>query len=298
MVPRARIEVVRFTGAAGRVQDERVFRGPLPRQLRNCLLHLEGLSESHVEKRPHEGRVRAWVSHPRDAVREAVANAVRHRSYRPDVVEPTKVFIHPDRVEVVSHRGPVPGVDPAHPNAGGAPPRNPRVGEFPEELGLAGGRPGGLPLMRRAMARNGSPAPRFDFDGGRRYFRLTLRAHPEHAAVQAMRDAAHPRALGDGRGALERVRAAWEANRDSPVLAAELVRLHADRGLLDRAENVYRGLREAAGPRAVARVLDALVDACLAHDEVAAALRLLREMPEAPPLGAVGACAMPWWTMT
>ncbi len=153
----ARIEVVRFTGAAGRVQDERVFRGPLPRQLRNCLLHLEGLSESHVEKRPREGRVRAWVSHPRDAVREAVVNAVRHRSYRPDVVEPTKVFIHPDRVEVVSHPGPVPGVDPAHPNAAGAsPPRNPRVGEFLEELGLAGGRPGGLPPAT-ASARSAFP---------------------------------------------------------------------------------------------------------------------------------------------
>lgn len=34
-----------------------------------------------------------------------------------------------------------------------------------------------------AMARNGSPPPRFDFDTGRTWFRATLPVHPEESAT-------------------------------------------------------------------------------------------------------------------
>ena len=280
----ARIEVVRFAGdAAARVQDERIFRGALSDQVRNCLLYLEGLSQAHLEKPRHQSQVRGWVSYPHDALREAVVNAVYHRSYRPSIVEPTKVFLHPDRMEIISYPGPVPGIDLAQLNDGKVPPlpaRNRRIGEFLKELKLAEGRLTGLPLMRSAMEGNGSPKPRFDFDEGRSYFRVTLPAHPEHSAIQAIQDAAYLRTIGNEQDALERIRGAWEANRDSAVLAAELVRLHADKGFLDRAEDVYLRFGEVAEPRAVANVLNTLIDACIAEDERATALRLLREMPE------------------
>ena len=57
----------------------------------------------------------------------------------------------------------------------------------------------GLPRIYRAMAENGSPAPRFDFDADRTWFRATLPAHPEYAAVSAIQDAARllPRLLSD-----------------------------------------------------------------------------------------------------
>ena len=44
--PGARIVVAQFAAdRAGQVQDERVFQGPLPAQVRNCLHHLEGLQQ-------------------------------------------------------------------------------------------------------------------------------------------------------------------------------------------------------------------------------------------------------------
>ena len=83
--PGARIAVVQFAAdRAGEVLDERVFRGPLPAQLRACLRHLEGLSQTHIRKQRDRSRVRGWVSYPIQAFREVLVNAVYHRSYRPD----------------------------------------------------------------------------------------------------------------------------------------------------------------------------------------------------------------------
>ena len=279
----ARIEVVRFTGDAARVQDERVFRGALPDQVRNCLLYLESLSQAHLEKPHRQSQVRGWVSYPHDALREAVVNAVYHRSYRPNDVEPTKIFLHPDRMEIISYPGPVPGIELEQLNNGTVPPlpaRNRRIGEFLKELKLAEGRLTGLRLMRSAMAGNGSAQPRFDFDEGRRYFRVTLPAHPEYSAIQAIQDAAYLRTVGNEGDAFERIRSAWEANEDSAVLAAELVRLHADRGYLDLAQDVYRRFEQMAPPHAVANVLNTLIDACLASGQDTTAMQLLAEMPE------------------
>ena len=150
--PGARIDVVQFAAdRAGEVQSERVFRGTLPAQLRDCLHHLEGLSQTHLQKARDRSRVRGWVSYPLPALREVLVNAVYHRSYRPDVVEPTKVCLYPDRMEVISYPGPVAGVEPHHlaPDAAvpPVPPRNRRVGEFLKQLGLAEAWWTGLPLI-------------------------------------------------------------------------------------------------------------------------------------------------------
>lgn len=50
--------------------------------------------------------------------------------------------------------------------------------------------------MRRSMAEDGSPAPRFDFDVDRTYFRVTLPAHPEHIALGVLGDYAYRQATG------------------------------------------------------------------------------------------------------
>lgn len=117
---------------------------------------------------------------PFDAVREAVVNAVYHRSYQS--YEPTKVYIYPDRMTITSYPGPVNGIELGHFASDGAipsvPARNRKVGELLKELDLAESRGTGLPKMRQDMASNGSPEPRFDFDAGRTYFTVTLPAHP------------------------------------------------------------------------------------------------------------------------
>ncbi len=128
----ARIEVVQFAGGpGGDVQEERVFAGSLADQVRDCLRYLQGLSATHLTKDRGRPQVRAWVSYPLPAVRESLVNAVYHRSYQPDTPDPTKVYLYPDRMEIISYPGPVPGVEPEHLLPGASIP--PDAGAQPED---------------------------------------------------------------------------------------------------------------------------------------------------------------------
>ena len=237
----ARIEVVQFTAdRAGDVLEERTFGGGLAEQLRDCLNYLRNLSTHHLQKQRDRTQARGWVSYPLPALRETLVNAIYHRGYDVDQPEPTKVHLYPGRIEVVSYPGPVPGIEPGHlvpdAQARAAPARNRRIGEFLKELGLAEGRLTGLPKVFRAMEANGSPAPRFEFDEQRTWFQATLPAHPEYAALSAVRDAAHLRGLGEKEEALRRVESAWESDNGSAILAAEVIRSYAAKGETGRAE--------------------------------------------------------------
>ena len=181
--PGARIEVAEFAdGEAGNLIEEHVFRGPLDRQLRDALRYLAGLSTVHIEKVADRPETRGWASFPVAALEESLANAIYHRSYD-NTLEPTKVYLYPDRMEVISYPGPVPGIEAKHFEPGARVPpisaRNRRIGEMLKELRLAEARGTGIPKVFRAMQQNGSPPPVFDFDAERNYFRVTLPAHPE-----------------------------------------------------------------------------------------------------------------------
>ena len=277
----AKIEVVQFTAdRPGDVQEERTFGGALVDQLRDCLTYLQNLSTLHLQKQQDRSQVRGWVSYPLPALRETLVNALYHRSYDVDQPEPTKIYLYPSRMEVISYPGPVPGIEPRHllPDAEvrAVPARNRRIGEFLKELGLAEGRLSGLPKVFEAMAANGSPAPRFEFDEQRTYFQATLPAHPEFGALSALRDAAHLRALGEQDEALRRMESAWVSNPGSAVLASEMIREYAARGDIGRAEKVLDTF-EAEGPAvAVAHVANMLIEALLEAEEEGKAQQLLR----------------------
>lgn len=266
----AAIEVAQFAaGSAGDVQEERVFRGDLFKQLSDCQGYLEGLSAVHLQKQPDRMEARTWRSYPLIALRETLVNALYHRSYRADAVEPAKVYIFPDRVEITSYPGPMPGIELRHLQPGAATPsvpaRNRRIGEFLKERQLAEGRLTGLPRVFDAMRRNGSPPPRYDFDEQRTYFRATLPAHPEYVAISAMRDAAHLRALGEAAEALRRLELAWDSHQDSAALAMELIRQYGlgDRG--DEAQAIAAQFKS-ENPQAFAQVKDELNALCAAVD--------------------------------
>lgn len=184
------VEVARFpSGSGGDVLAEHTFRGGLADQVRRCLGLLDELSEVRVEKQSGAARARRTRRYPVVAVREALANAVYHRSYEPDVPDPVKVHVYPDRMKISSYPGPLPGVQAAHFDQGASmpdvPARNRRIGEFLKELGLAEGRFTGVGKIRRAMAENGSPSPRFEFDETRTFFTTVLPAHPAHLDLGA-----------------------------------------------------------------------------------------------------------------
>ncbi|MCY4332194.1 MAG: putative DNA binding domain-containing protein [Cyanobacteria bacterium MAG CAR1_bin_15] len=251
----AKIEVVQFTAdRAGDVQEERTFSGALADQVRDCLGYLENLSTAHLQKQQDRSQVRGWVSYPLPALRETLVNAVYHRSYAADQPEPTKVYLYPGRIEVISYPGPVPGIEASHlalnASTPPVPARNRRIGEFLKELGLAEGRHTGLPKVFQAMAANGSPAPRFQFDEQRTFFQATLPAHPEYEALSALRDAAHLRVLGASEEALHRLESAWAVNPAAGVLAAELIREYGKRGEVQQSEAVLDTFA-AEGPQGV-----------------------------------------------
>ena len=55
--------------------------------------------------------------------------------------------------------------------------RNRRIGDFLKELDMTEGRGTGIPIIRREIAKNGSPEPRFETDDNYSYFITTLPIH-------------------------------------------------------------------------------------------------------------------------
>jgi len=189
--PGCRIEIVRFADdASGNIVDEQIIsKMPIHEQLRACLSYLENLTVWQTRKNPEKMEADRWISYPLPALREALVNAVYHRSYDSEP-EPIKVRVYPDRMEIISYPGPVPGIEMEHFSGSlplpPVPSRNRRIGEFLKELKLAEGKGTGLPKVRRAMQQNGSPPPIFDFDAQRSYFRVILPAHPEYKAMRGL----------------------------------------------------------------------------------------------------------------
>lgn len=151
------------------------------RWYRGAAVELARFPDRAVADTPFARRTARWRAL---AVREALVNAVYHRSYEADAPEPVKVYVYPDRMTITSYPGPVPGIDAEHFEPGAAmpnvPARNRRIGEFLKELELAEARLTGLDKIRAAMQRNGSPPPRFEFDEGRTYFTAVLPVHRAH----------------------------------------------------------------------------------------------------------------------
>ncbi|MEZ4364213.1 MAG: ATP-binding protein [Kofleriaceae bacterium] len=279
----ARIEVVEFPDdAGGNVLTEKVFRGPLHEQIRHCMAYLESLTSRHLEKRGDSLETRGWLSFPIPALREAVVNAVYHRSYEGSV-EPTKVYLYPDRIEVISYPGPVPGIDLSHLQGTAVPPpvpaRNRRIGELLKELRLAESRGTGLSKIRRSMTENGSSAPTFEFDLARTYFRVTLPAHPEYVTLTLLRDYAYKKATGREGEARRLLEQAWNEGLHSPSLAVALVRELVEQRDLPAADLLVDSLAQAEAA-SCARALTTLASAHADARNESRSRDLLGRLPE------------------
>ncbi len=282
--PGVRIEVVEYAAnASGNIIEERIFRGGIHEQLKSALAYLENISTAHFEKQANSFRVKGWVSYPIQALREALVNAVYHRSYE-SCPEPVKVYLYPDRIEVISYPGPVQGIKQEHlcqkAPMPPVPARNRRVGEFLKELRLAEGRGTGLPQLFKSMRDNGSPDPKFDFDEGRTYFRVTLPAHPEYVAISALRDAAHLRAIGNDNDAFQRIETIWQQHPGSPSLTAELIRLTGAKGKSGTAETIFAKFRDSTAAAFIPPITNVLIDVLLDAGRKEAAGDLLEKLPQ------------------
>lgn len=112
-----------------------------------------------------------------------LSNAVYHKSY--ELGSPIEVQVFPDMITVLSYPGPMPPVDGKvlknEQHIFAREYRNRRIGDFLKELHLTEGRGTGFPIIYKAMANNGSPAPDFETDD-KTYTLVTLKVHPEYQA--------------------------------------------------------------------------------------------------------------------
>lgn len=241
-LPGARIEVVQFGDDAGsNLIEEKVFRGPIHLQIRQALDYLNSFSTTMVRKVPNQAEALRTVAFPYEAMEEAIVNAIYHRSYE-GITEPTKVYLYPDRMEVISYPGPMPGLEMRHFQPGmSVPPvpnRNRRIGEFLKELRLAEGQGTGIPKIRRKMTENGSPEPLFEFDAGRSYFRVILPAHPQHVVINAVRESAHLWAIGERHAAVANLEAATRRVPHAGALLAQIIEYKMTLGESQAAESL------------------------------------------------------------
>ena len=180
--PYARIEVVHFPqGPAGDRIEEQTFTGPLHHQIQATLRHVRNeFIKERITKLPKQAEAPHSFNYPYEALEEAIVNAVYHRGY--DVREPIEVRINPASIEILSYPGPDPSIrmdDLTGERILARRYRNRRIGEFLKELDLTEGRFTGIPKIREAMRKNGSPAPKFVTDEGRNFFAVELAINPD-----------------------------------------------------------------------------------------------------------------------
>ncbi len=247
-LPGAKMETAQFgDDAGGDLIEEKYFRGPIHHQIRQALDYLNSLSSTMVRKIPGAAEVNRTVAFPYEAMEEAIVNAYYHRGYDGSP-EPVKVYLYPDRMEIISYPGPGPGMKMEYLQPGKSipplPNRNRRIGEFLKELRLAEGRGTGIPKIFRKMKENNSPIPIFDFDEERTYFRVILPAHPQYIVLHALTESARLWATGDRKRAVANLTEAYERVPGSGELAAQIINDSVSSGDLLFAESFFQNAKQ------------------------------------------------------
>lgn len=180
---RAWIELAIHKEEYGRNFISETFRGPLHKQIRNCLTFLRNeVLKTEVRKISGQAESITISNYPYNALEEAISNAVYHKNYAEE--KPIEIQVLVDRIEILSYPGPLPpisNVDLQQRQVIARDYRNRRIGDFLKELNLTEGKATGFPIIRAEMAKNGSPAPVFYTDEERTLFLVTLPCHPEFA---------------------------------------------------------------------------------------------------------------------
>ncbi len=180
--PCSRIEIVQFPDDADSDEFTEIppISGPVQSQITSALNYLKSnvLAEK-IRKVPGESRsVRIW-NYPFQALEEAIANAIYHRDYT--VREPVEIRIYADSISILNYGGPDRSIKMESFDRGIVKARryrNRRLGDFLKELHLTEGKATGIPMIKRSLSENGSPAAYFETDEGRTYFMVEFKIHP------------------------------------------------------------------------------------------------------------------------
>ena len=175
----AHIEVVDIPDPTGTNMVEKVFTGPIQRQLRDALSYIKNYTIKEVVlKESGKAEATRVVNYPYAAVEEILSNAVYHRSYQ--INEPITVRISPEGMEITSFPGfdrSITKEDIKNYKIRARVYRNRRIGDFLKELKLIEGRNTGYPNALKALSENGSEYPKFEMDAERSYLSVTIPVH-------------------------------------------------------------------------------------------------------------------------
>ena len=176
----ARIEVVDIPDPTGTNMTEKVFTGPIQRQLSDALAFIRNYTLKEVViKSADKAEATRISNYPYAAIEEILANAVYHRSYQEK--EPITVRITAEAIEITSFPGfdrSISDEDIAELNIRARVYRNRRIGDFLKELKLIEGRNTGFPNAIKALKANGSGMPRFEMNEERSFLSVTIPIHP------------------------------------------------------------------------------------------------------------------------
>lgn len=167
----ARIEVVDIPDPTGTNMTEKVFTGPIQRQLSDALAFIKNYTLKEVVIKSADRAEATRISnYPYAAIEEILANAVYHRSYQEK--EPITVRITSESIEITSFPGfdrSISDKDIAELRIRARVYRNRRIGDFLKELKLIEDRNTGFPNAIKALKANGSGMPRFEMDEERSF---------------------------------------------------------------------------------------------------------------------------------
>lgn len=186
----ARIEVVDIPDPTGTNMTEKVFTGPIQRQLSDALAFIKNYTlKVVVIKSADRAEATRISNYPYAAIEEILANAVYHRSYQEK--EPITVRITSESIEITSFPGfdrSISDKDIAELRIRARVYRNRRIGDFLKELKLIEGRNTGFPNAIKALKANGSGIPRFEMDNERSFLSVTIPIHPYFLKASSDKD--------------------------------------------------------------------------------------------------------------
>lgn len=189
--PYARIEVVDKPDPTGEGMTEKIFTGPLDRQLKDSLNYIKNyIIKEKISKNKDKAEAVRIYNYPYQAVEESLCNAVYHKSYQ--IGEPVTVMITLEKMEITSLPGPdrtITDEDLKNYHLVSKRYRNRRIGDFLKELKLIEGRNTGIPTILRSLKNNGSDFPIFETDAERSYFTVIIPVNKEFLDINKVKNA-------------------------------------------------------------------------------------------------------------
>lgn len=199
------------------------------------------------------------LKYPRQALTEAMVNALAHRDY--ELHEPTRTTVFSDRIEI-SSPGPLPTgirVEAFEEGKATSKWRNQSLAWFLNRLQLAQAEGQGIPTILRSMRDEGCPAPSFEVTEANVTCRLP--AHPRHALAREYSSIEEAISLGE----FSRARDSVDALLKRDPLNHRAVGLLTDVALALEDVSIVRGYISEHGsqinslpPNILARIADAL----------------------------------------